>query len=56
MNKKDAEVSAKDAVSRIFDDFESRQNMIGLYSLVLEIDRRINPGRYTEDSERQDHD
>lgn len=29
-----------------FSDFESRSNIIGLYNLLLRIDRRINPDNY----------
>ena len=49
MDQKDAEASAADAVSRIFDDFESKGNIVGLYSLLLQIDQRINPELYAED-------
>ena len=29
-----------------FSDFESRSNVIGLYDLLLRIDRRVNPQNY----------
>lgn len=30
----------------IFGDFESRRNLIGLYDLLLRVDRRVNPSNY----------
>lgn len=30
----------------IFADFESRSNLVGLYSLLLKIDKRVNPQLY----------
>ena len=30
----------------VFGDFESRSNIIGLYDLLLRIDKRINPHNY----------
>lgn len=33
-------------VDEIFDDFESHNNIVGLYDLLLKIDRRVNPHLY----------
>lgn len=38
-------------VREIFDDFESRSNFVGLFNLLLKIDRRVNPHLY-----KQQHD
>lgn len=34
------------AVELVFTDFEPRSNIIGLYDLLLRIDRRANPQNY----------
>ena len=31
------------------DDFEARQNLLGFFSLLLQIDKRINPHLYKKD-------
>ena len=31
---------------QIFDDYESKNNLVGLFNLLLQIDRRINPQDY----------
>lgn len=33
-------------VDAIFDDHESKSNLVGLYNLLLKIDRRENPQLY----------
>lgn len=33
-------------VHEIFDDFESKSNFVGLFSLLLKIDKRVNPLSY----------
>jgi hypothetical protein len=35
------------------DDWEARQNLFGLFSLLLEIDQRINPEIYKKLAEKQ---
>jgi len=42
---KEEKVSNKQ-VDEIFDDFESRNNIVGFYDLLLKIDRRVNPHLY----------
>ena len=42
----------KRLVGEIFNDFESRKNIVGLYSLLLEIDRRQCPEAYVVAKER----
>jgi len=37
---------SNEKVDEIFDDFESRNNIVGLYDLLLKIDRRVNPHLY----------
>ena len=37
---------SNEKVDEIFDDFESRNNIVGLYDLLLKIDRRVNPNLY----------
>jgi len=29
-------------------DFESRQNLVGFFELLLKIDRRVNPDKYNK--------
>jgi hypothetical protein len=38
-----------DEIERIFDDFEARQNLVGLYELAYKVDRRVNPQLYDHD-------
>lgn len=33
-------------LKEIFEDYEARSNIVGLYSLLLSIDRRIDPRHY----------
>ncbi|MFA5030259.1 MAG: hypothetical protein WC495_01575 [Patescibacteria group bacterium] len=37
-----------DPSGRIFTDFESKSNIIGLFDLLLKIDRRNNPELYKQ--------
>ena len=37
-------------IDQIFDDFEARSNLVGLYNLLLKIDRRVNPQLYDKKS------
>jgi hypothetical protein len=37
---------SNEKVDEIFDDFESRNNIVGLYDLLLKIDQRVNPHLY----------
>ena len=36
-------------VRQVFDDFNSRSNIVGLYDLLYKIDKRVNPHLYNED-------
>ncbi|GEM_PF-6357161 len=36
-------------------DFESRQNLIGAFSILLEWDKRVNPQNYSLKSNQNDH-
>ncbi len=38
-----------ESLDQVFDDFESKSNIIGLYNLLLKIDRRVNPQLYERD-------
>ncbi len=33
-------------VESVFNDFEARSNIVGLFDLLLKIDRRVNPHLY----------
>lgn len=33
-------------LSEIFEDFESRSNLVGFFELLLKVDKRINPKNY----------
>jgi len=39
----------KAEVDAIFDDFEAKTNFVGLYDLLLKIDRRTNPHLYAHE-------
>jgi len=41
-----AKTTRSEAIDKIFDDPESRRNIVGLFDLLLKIDRRINPDLY----------
>lgn len=30
-------------IKQIFEDYEAKNNLVGLFNLLLQIDRRINP-------------
>jgi hypothetical protein len=36
-------------VRQVFDDFNSRSNIVGLYDLLYKIDKRVNPHLYDDD-------
>jgi len=36
-------------------DFDSRSNLIGLFTLLLEVDKRVNPENYTLPSRQKNH-
>jgi len=36
-------------------DFEARQNLFGFFSLLLEIDKRINPHLYKKDKNNENN-
>ncbi len=40
-----------------FINFEARQNLLGLFELLLKIDKRVNPDNYKneENDDRHDH-
>lgn len=42
----------RDICKEIFEDFEARSNIIGLFDLLLKIDRRVNPHLYDFRSEK----
>ena len=39
----------KDQKNQGENDFEARQNLLGFFSLLLQIDKRINPHLYKKD-------
>ena len=43
-------------VDAIFNDFESKHNLVSLYSLLLEIDKRVSPQLYTDSAGSGEHD
>lgn len=45
----------QEKIAEIFDDFQSRQNIVGLYDLLYKIDRRVNPELYIG-PQTQSHD
>jgi hypothetical protein len=46
--KEETEETSTDEIDEVFDDFESRENIVGLFDLLLKIDRRINPEMYND--------
>jgi len=36
--------------SEIFEDYEARSNIVGLFDLLLKIDRRVNPKLYAPEN------
>ncbi len=40
----------QEKVDEIFTDFESRSNIVGLFDLLLKIDRHNNPKLYQEEN------
>lgn len=40
------EPQESELVKQIFDDYESKSNLVGLFNLLLQIDKRINPQDY----------
>ena len=35
-------------VRQVFEDFEAKSNIVGLYDLLFKIDRRVNPHLYND--------
>lgn len=50
---KDKNDEIEGIVDKIFDDFEAKRNLVGLYSLLLQIDKRINPHLYAKEAARK---
>lgn len=46
----------QEKIDDIFVDFESRSNIVGLFDLLLKIDRRNNPQRYKPEMREKDYD
>ena len=40
---------ASEKLEEIFDDFEARGNLVGLFELAYKVDRRVNPQLYDHD-------
>ncbi len=40
------EKSSAQKLSEIFNDFESRSNLVGFFDLLLKVDKRIHPENY----------
>ena len=36
------------------EDFDSNQNLIGLFSILLQVDKRINPQNYQDNKKKYD--
>jgi len=51
-SSKNAEKKQKD---REAEDWEARQNLLGFFSLLLEVDKRVNPHLY-KNKHRNDND
>jgi hypothetical protein len=46
INSKNAEKKQNDKEMENKDDWEAQQNLLGFFSLLLEVDKRINPHLY----------
>jgi len=46
----------KRTVDGIFNDSEAKANLVGLYSVLLRVDRRINPHLYADKKRDEHHD
>ena len=51
----DASKQESQIVRQVFDDFNSRSNIVGLYDLLYKIDKRVNPHLYDEDQPQKKH-
>ncbi|MBI2612793.1 hypothetical protein HYW59_03235 [Candidatus Kaiserbacteria bacterium] len=54
MKEKENDSSIERIVNEIFEDFESKSNIVGLYALLLRIDKRENPHLYAGEVPNQD--
>ncbi len=43
---KDDQLSPRQKVDAIFADFEARNNFVGVFEVLLKVDKRLNPQNY----------
>jgi hypothetical protein len=51
-NSKSVEKKQKDREVENTEDWEARQNLLGFFSLLLEVDKRINPQNYIKQTKK----